>query len=323
MERSTGGKRMRKAVVGLGVALGVGAAGAASAVATAEHPDALEVAAARADLGALYSAIWGDLAGRRAATLLPYLDHNEAVSSCLAASGMSYSPGMYVDADLGEFEKWPPGLYVGFGPFGDPTTAGWEPRVARKVAAAASLARAYAGPPGATEAPPPAQLAECQATAPAYDVGDRMPSGHGELSARLEELTSGDRDVARYVWDGYVACARDRGFEIAEPPELYIQVVNHYSDFRVAQDPRTTPAPEGAQWETAVAFERHAAAVDTACRTPSEGLALIALAPQVEEFRARYADELARAAQEWGEIRAEAATRMSVSPLSSMWSFRR
>jgi len=312
---------MRKAVVAAGVALGVGAAGAASAVATAEHPDALEVAAARADLGALYSAIWGDLADRRAATLLPYLDHNEAVSSCLAANGTSYFPGMYVDADFGEVENWPPGLHLGFGPFGDPTAAGWEPRVARKVAAAASLARAYAGPSGA--APPPAQLAECQASAPAYDVGDRMPSGHGELSARLEELTSGDHDVARDVWDGYVACAQDRGFEIEEPPELYIQVVNHYSDFRVAQGPRTTRVPEGAQWEVAVAFERRAAGVDTACRTPSEGLALIALAPQVEEFRARYADDLARAAQEWGEIRAEGATRMSVSPIADSWSFSR
>lgn len=316
---------MRKAVVAVGVAIVLGSAGAASAGATAGRPDSLQVAAARADLGALYAAIWGDLTDRRAASLLPYLDHHEAVSSCLAANGMSYFPGMYADADFGEVEKWPPGLHLGFGPFGDPTTAGWEPRVARRVAAAASLARAYAGPSGATDVAPAAatELAECQATAPAYDVGDRMPSGHGELSERLEEWTSGDYDVARDVWDGYVACAQDRGFEIAEPPELYIRVVNHYSDFRVAQDPRTTRVPEGAQWEAAVAFERRAAAVDTACRTPSEGLALIALAPQVEEFRALYADDLARAAQEWAEIRAEAATRMSVSPLADSWSFSR
>lgn len=307
----------------VGVAIMLGAAAGASDVATADQPDAVDVAAARADLGELYSAIWGDLADRRAATLLPYLDHHEAVSSCLAANGTSYFPGMYVDADFGEVEKWPPGLHLGFGPFGDPNTAGWEPRVARKVAAAASLARAYAGPSGATDAPPAAQLAECHSTAPAADAGDRMPSGHGELSERLEELTSGDHDVARDIWDGYVACAQDRGFEIVEPPELYLQVVNHYSDFRVAQDPRTTRVPEGAQWEAAVAFERRAAGVDTACRMPSEGLALIALAPQVEEFRARYADDLARAAQEWADIRAEAATRMSVSTLADSWSFRR
>ncbi|MGL5824868.1 MAG: hypothetical protein ACRCYU_08635 [Nocardioides sp.] len=119
----------------------------------------------------------------------------------------------------------------------------------------------------------------------------------------VQELSSGFRKILSEVdqelgsIDDYHDCMRDRGHEVNKEGDGATGLSNYLSA-RLPTPPLPGAEPS-AEWLEYLTFEDGVLKADRACREDQHNEGMARLAPKVKKFTAEYADDLAKAADQW------------------------
>jgi len=285
---------------------------------TGTAPTAAEVAAAEESLRDVFQFVVGTPQQESALHVLEYLDFHEPLQACVAAAGQTYRAPMFIDLSLGRDNAPLPSSVMEFAAVAG-SDGMWQPSGAKEISALANAARAFTG--GAYDSPPAAYAAAldgCLGTA--TTSVDRRPTAAKAVYSSLQRAM---HDVAEDVdmeerRAAYLTCVASAGFEASEFSDMTILARSGYAPFAVDIDnPAATLAPQGPQWDAAVAKEKAVAKADATCRSEVHAEAMVALAPALRDLTAERRDDLQRAMRAWDALSAEASARLAQSPVRS------
>lgn len=286
------------------------AASSTSDVGRSAAQTSAQVSSVEDDLRDLAAAINGTPDQWRVAVALEYAAFHGPLAACVEQHGQSYRYPPRYDTLAGRSQSLIPDTYTALAEL--PTTRGLVPRVADTVAATYRAVQDYRGSVALSSADADyiAALDACGGTtgdarAPEWPVADPDLE-----SAFLELMRSAqDAPTVTSATADWAPCMAAKGYSVVEETDLYQLVSGYYTEFAVnPDDPAATRAPEGPEWDAAVAKEVAAAHADLACRNAAHDAAMLALDGKIDAFRDQHAAQLAAARAFWSDLSTRAAT---------------
>lgn len=246
-----------------------------------------------AALNAVISQVYGTPEQRQAGEELSWLTSQAAIAACALPKGATYTVPTWTPS----LPPTPPapGDLLGFAPqradFGVAkrieTLAKRGQPINADLAAAADKDAWFAA------------VGSCQHAAQA---GEKLavPAGQEVLEGKLvDALTAAQSEAAPNLAAEYATCMKSAGIDANDLSETYIKVEHAFP--AVSSDKPTDPTGQPG-WDTAVAFEKKAAAADWNCRSSRRAEVIAASVDEIDAFTAANATALTEVAAGWGEL---------------------
>jgi hypothetical protein len=246
-----------------------------------------------AALETVISQVYGTPAQRAAGQELSWLTSQTAIAACARPKGAVYTVPAWTPS--GQVTSPAPGDLLGFAPqrvdfgvanrietlakHGQPVNAG--------LAAAVDKDAWFSA------------VGSCQDAAQA---GEKLtvPAGQEALEGKLvDALTAAQNAAAPNLAAEYAACMKSAGIDANDLSETYIKVEQA---FPVASSDKPTDPTRLPGWDTAVAFEKTAAAADWNCRSGQRAEVVAASADEIAAFAADNATALTEVAAGWAKL---------------------
>ncbi len=274
-------------------------------------------------LQALYSDTIGTAADREAVAVLQFDALHRPITECMARAGFDSPVPRYVDEYPGVKTLYPDFIDAVVpvdSSFVDQEGLGRSAAVSRAMADGQTgettipTNPAYKQLAGSKQAAFTDQLARCTPGPSAY-AGFGEPQASRTLSGELvalvkTSLARDDRAVS--LARGYADCMSKAGFKVRSRDDL-IQAID--AEYAAIQGTRSFQEATGSDaWRAEQDRERAAASADASCRSDLHNQAMAVLATPLKTFRNQHADQIAALADQWAQVRSNAAAARATWP---------